>query len=108
MPRSTKPTRSRGKGRAQRPFSRRSVTLSGDRAAEFFIGGLTGCLQIADKLKLRASVGAALISAISMALPDLPMKGIVRAYHRIGGEVPVEIGAKMLAATARKPRRKPR
>lgn len=84
--------------------AKRRVTLSPDRAAEFFIGGLTGCLQIADQLGLKASVGAALMSAMAMAMPHLSTKGLVVAYHKIGGELPSEVGAKLLAATARKPK----
>jgi len=82
---------------------RKQVTLTKDRASEFFIGGITGCLQIAEKLKLNSTVGAGLMSAFHMALPDLSVKGIVRAYHNIGGDdLPPGIGAKLLAATAKK------
>lgn len=84
--------------------AKRRVTLSGDRAAEFFVGGICGCMQIADRMSLGASVGAALISALYMALPKLPTKGLVKAYHNIGGDdLPPGVGAALLAATARKP-----
>lgn len=86
----------------------RRVSLTADKASEYFVGGCCSLLTVADKLSLKASVGAALMSALSMALPDLRIKGIVAAYHKIGGELPTEVGAKVLAATARKPKRRRR
>lgn len=87
---------------------KRARRVGQHRAAELFIGGICGLLSLAERLELRPSVGATLMSALSMALPDLSLKGAVAAYHRIGGEMPPELGAKVLAATARKPRRKAR
>ena len=112
-----KPTRIKGRAKA-RPFPVRKpkppgwrrkgkgITISGDKAGEFFVGGVCSCMMLADRLGLKASVGGALMSALSIALPDLPLKGIVAAYHKIGDEIPHEAGAKLLAATAQKPKGK--
>ena len=87
---------------------RNVVTLSSTEATELFIGGLCGILQLADTLKLKASVGAGIMSTLSMALADLPAKGLLAAYQKIGGELPVEVGAKLLAATAARNKWKPK
>lgn len=91
----------------------RRIELSQDKAVELFVGGLCSCLTLADRLELSASCGGALMSALSMALPDLTrtqlgIKGIVEVYHKIGGELPFEVGGELLAATARKRKRKTR
>lgn len=98
---------------------KRRVTLDKNRASELFIGGLCGCMQIADKLGLSASTGGAIVLALESALPKLALPGVIAAYRKIGGEMPPDLAAKVRAAIQivsretprgtrrRKPARKP-
>lgn len=72
---------------------RRQITLTDDEASELFVGGIVGCLQMADKLGLKASTGAALMMALNNALPQLSLRGVVAAHKKLGGEVPPEAAA---------------